>query len=256
MDFTLRSYLGNPYGKGNTTIPNLSAIKDQYLGKMNKMKDQIFTKWYQVKAKSLVCLMTVPSESVEGIHYDVVFEFDISKGIENINTVMDLPLKDFSNSPSFSYTYANVFLKNKILCEWLKGKYNKAVRRKEAEARNASHIIGFEKTLYLGSLFLSMNGNSDIVNIMTHINRVSSTTDIEKSVLDQDDVERKYRDTKRMIKEQKEKDKKKALEKPQTNNKNRENVTKTIGTIGKTKTGAVTSHGKKNVKTIKSSKKI
>ena len=31
MDFTLRSYLSNPYGKGSTIVPNLQGIKEGYM---------------------------------------------------------------------------------------------------------------------------------------------------------------------------------------------------------------------------------
>ena len=52
LEFTLRSYLGNPYGKGNTTVPNFSAIREGYLGKLQQIESSVTFKWYQFKEKS------------------------------------------------------------------------------------------------------------------------------------------------------------------------------------------------------------
>ena len=208
MEFTLRSYLGNPYGKGNTTVPNFSAIREGYLGKLQKIESSITFKWYQFKEKSYICHLTIPSESAEGVRYDVVFELGYPPKDYTSRSVLDLPLKVFSNAPSFSYTYAHVFLKEKLLCEWLKDKYGKSVRKSSAGVRNAANIIGLEKTLYLSALFLSMKGRADLSFIQLNVEKVSSTNEIEKLVLSQEDVESKYRNVKSQLRKQKEAEKK------------------------------------------------
>ena len=234
MDLTLRSYLSNPYGKGNTTVPNIYSIKNTYLDKLRQMGSKIAFKWYQFKEKSFICHLMIPSESAEGVHYDVVFEFSYPTKEYTSKTVLDLPLRVFSNSPSFSYTYAHVFLKEKLLCDWLKNKYTKNVRKNVAGVRNSANIVGFEKTFYLSALFLTMNGRSDLSFITSTAEKISSTNEIEKEVLSQDDVESKYRNTKQQLREQKKIERKHAEDtKKNFPAKRDENHTKSIEKVSK-----------------------
>lgn len=256
MEFTLRAYLGNPYGKGNATFPNVSAIRSVYLTKLAQMSDTIVMKWYQYKEKSYICHIMLPSESVKGIYYDVVFEFEFPPNGYTSHTVLDLPCKVFSNAPSFSYTYAHAFLEEKILCNWLKNKYGKQIRRNAAGIRNSSSIIGFEKTIYISALFLSIKGRSDLTYIATNAEKITSTNVIEQKILSQENVETKYRDTKKQLKLQKEAEKKKEKEekKPSQNNRSEKHI-KSIDKISKS---SHTESGKKAKTTnqTKRSKKI
>lgn len=256
MEFTLRSYLGNPYGKGNTTVPNFSAIRTGYLNKLQQIESTISFKWYQYKEKSYICHLTIPSESAEGVRYDVVLEFGYPPKEYNSRSVLDLPLKVFSNAPSFSYTYAHVFLKEKLLCDWLKDKYGKSVRKSSAGVRNAANIIGLEKTLYASALFLSMKGRSDFSYISANVEKISSTNEIEKLVLSQEDVESKYRDVKRQLRIQKEAEKKHQKEtKKEPPEARREKHSKSIEKISKS--SHVSSGAKsKSTKGAKRTKKI
>lgn len=206
MQFILQDYINNPYGKGNATVSIISNIKKMYKEKLQNIESKITYKWYNYKNKSLICVLTIPSESLEMIRYDVVFEFDIDE-IQNQSSILELPTKVFSNSPSFSYTYANVFLKNDILCEWLKNKYNKNIKNKESTVRNSMHIVGIEKTIYMGSLFLESFRKYSISNLLSSAELVSSYNKISNTILHQDDVESKYRTLKKQLSEQKKKEK-------------------------------------------------
>lgn len=212
MEFTLRSYLGNPYGKGNSTVPNFSSIREIYLNKLYQIESSIVVKWYQYKEKSYICHLLIPSESVKGVHYDVVFEFEFPSNDTMHHNMLDLPLKVFSNAPSFSYTYAHVFLKEKLLCEWLKNKYGKIIRQNTAMIRNSSNVIGLEKSLFISALFLSMKGRSEFSYVNSIAEKISSTNIVETKVLSQDSVENKYRDIKKQLRIQKEMEKKHAKE--------------------------------------------
>lgn len=210
MDFTLRSYLSNPYGKGSTIVPNLQGIKEGYMAKLSKISEQIIIRWFNLKNKSLICYLGIPSESVSGVHYDVVFEFDLSSN-EKATTALDLQVQVFSNSPSFSYTYAYAFMKADLVPKWLHDKYTKEVRKTSAAVKNSNQIIGLEKTIYMAALYLTMNGRADLATVSNTAEKITSTSTVKKLVMKQNEVETKYRNTKKLLQEQKKKEK--ALEK-------------------------------------------
>lgn len=204
MDFTLRSYLANPYGKGNSTMPNMQMLRSTYLQKMENIKSRILIKWFLYKKEAIIALVAFPSESIDNIFYDVVFEFDISgKDVKFDTNVLDLPVKVFSNSPSFSYTYANTFQSNDLLCKWLKTKYTKNVRKNSAVTRNSGNIIGFEKTLYLSGLYISTLPLIKVQHLSDISEKATSLQAISKKVLSQEEVETKYRNIKHELAVQK-----------------------------------------------------
>jgi len=155
---TLNEYLMNPMGKGSSIIPSNSTVKQTYRQKYETMKPNIRVMWYIVSNKILVAHVKVPSSTVPTLSYDVVIEFDTDGNVSiDKNLLMERPYKIFSNSPSFMYTYANVYNSRGLLCKWLKSKFDKIVFKKAPTTRNQYNIISYEETTYIAALFIQEN---------------------------------------------------------------------------------------------------
>ena len=234
MEFNLRDYIANPYGKGNTTMPNMASVRETAMEKLNNISSNMGLRWFFYKKKSLISLIRLPSESVKGIYYDIVFEFSLEK-YDDVKSVLDLPCTVFSNSPSFSYTYANVFIQRDLLCNWLKSKYDKSVQKHDAGIRNSSHIIGYEKSLYYSALFISLNQRDQISNILQIAEKISSYHPIAKQIMSQSEVETKYRNIKNEIRKQKDVEKKNLQQKHSSEDSNAKKSISSVKTVQKTK---------------------
>ena len=97
MPFFIKEFLNNPAGKGSTVL-NINATKDKYIERYNLIRKKITHKTYFVK-DIIYIIVNIPS-SVEGIMYDVVLKFENTKKSTG-NTITDMSMQLFSNSPSF-----------------------------------------------------------------------------------------------------------------------------------------------------------
>lgn len=152
MVFAIEQYLKNPMGSGSSIMPS-DTIKKKYAAEFNEIRSSMTCYWYQIK-DDYVAHITIPSKTTQGLSYDVVFDFG------DISNVMDLkrvPVKVFSNSPSFIFTYAKVFKDQGILCDWLEDKYTKKILALDPSTRNKYKIISYEKSLYLACLYIASN---------------------------------------------------------------------------------------------------
>lgn len=189
--FNLRNYYNNPSGKGSAIVNNQKQLREHYQDMLSKIEDKMKIKWYKLKNSSLICHISLPSSSIDKISYDILFQFNTGE-LDSINerNLNDIPMKVFSNCPSFTFTYAYVFNKNKILIDWLKIKIPSTVLTKKSEVRNKYNIISYEKSLYLSVLYL-MDGRTnlslikqialpinDVKQLLTGINRSDYIIDL------------------------------------------------------------------------------
>ena len=97
----------------------------------------------------------IPSETVEKFYYDVVVKFTTHG---EMNTLDKAPVEFFSNDPSFNYTFAHAFKKNKLTIKDLESKMRREALMKPAKEKNPQDTIGYVKTLYFA--FIVMNEKS------------------------------------------------------------------------------------------------
>lgn len=95
----------------------------------------------------IVFVVRVPSETTEGVRYDVVIEAEVPEK-ETLGAIMDAPVRVFSNSPSFAFTYAYVARAGGLLVEWLSGKLPERSLTDRPGTRNPPEAMGFEKTIF------------------------------------------------------------------------------------------------------------
>lgn len=200
--FTLRNYYQNPLGKGASVI-SVSTQKKIYEKEFPIIESRIRIKWFKTK-KSLIAHIFFPSRSVE-LEYDVIMEFDIRDITPASHSIDILPVRVFSNCPSFSYTYANVFNHKDILCPWLRSKYNKTIFKKLPKIRNPYQIISFERSLYLSAMYLLSHGRHRLQGIMAIAQPIKNTSPIISEIRTQEEIEASYNRLHRLKTEQEEK---------------------------------------------------
>ena len=189
---TIGEYLKNPYGKGSA-FSSSSKQKDDLDNQFKEIGDKIISKIYRYR-DFVIYHVVIPSAKNELINYDVVIEVTTKGMNPGAATLEDVPIKVFSNCPSFIFTYAHVFRGNGLLCDWLLLKYNSDVRTKSPVTRNQFGIVGLERSLYLSLKHLHATGKTKTGTYMTSSKKVAGRTDIINSVRTQEQIMSKVRE--------------------------------------------------------------
>jgi len=155
---TLQEYINNPLGKTNALIPHREMYRQLYADKLNKImvreNGQVNYTLYE-SSDAYICHIKVPSEVVDKFYYDVVIKFKKEKGIKNL---LDSQVKFYSNDPSFVFTFAHAFIKNKMFIEELEDKMSKEAVKERAYIRNPKDQVGYVKSLYFAYLLMQQRG--------------------------------------------------------------------------------------------------
>lgn len=114
-----------------------------------------------IKNKDIYVIYTkIPSESnhkyEKELYYDIVVEFHpIDKSNKDEADLKNYQVKVYSNSPSFIYTFTNLFNENGWLSEYIPKKYyiKKALTDK-AKVRNPMQIQGLEKSIWFTMFYI------------------------------------------------------------------------------------------------------
>lgn len=241
----LSEYVNNPMGKGSSVIPSKqiqSSLNEQY----EILKENIKMLPY-IKGNILIISVNVPSRHAKGLYYNVIFEFDLSNVADSESTINNLNFKCFSNCPSFTYTYANVFYNKGLLCPWLNKKYPKDIINKPPNVRNQFNIISYERSLYLAAKYI-MNPSRNKLSFLKLVSvKTSNYQTISSKIRTSTEVEEEY---KRIIgKDKKEKMIRTGIIPNKSPNKKNENTSKENNKktkkVSKTKTIKGTSRSKK-----------
>lgn len=241
----LQEYLRNPNGKGSSAIMvnEMRRILDEQYA---TLRGKISIRWYKLSKKYLIAHIRVPSKSVERLFYDVLLEFDIDTIPKNKSVINEGSVRVFSNCPSFVYTYANVFDKEKNFISWCKKKYPKEIFSKDPKKRNPMKIVNYERSLYFATRYLLSEGRNykgkiDLITI-----KQDSYAQILNKVKSSDEILEIYNRHKRIEKPQEKKEKETP---PKREVKSRSFFKQKKGVTRKVKTT-------KQVKSVKKTKKI
>lgn len=166
MQMTLKAYIKNPAGEGSRThmVGQAEAAKAMYTDKYNKMMlktaGALEHKMYKNEdGTRYILLIKLPSESINGIVYDVGIEFYTKDDVDVKRTNLDeYFIRFFSNDPNFTYTYAYTFKKNKMIIPELESKLDPRSLKERPKVTNPHTEIGYCKSLYLAQLFFDMKG--------------------------------------------------------------------------------------------------
>lgn len=163
MPFFIKEFLNNPAGKGSTVL-NINATKDKYIERYNLIRKKITHKTYFVK-DIIYIIINIPS-SVEGIMYDVVLKFENTKKSTG-NTITDMNMQLFSNSPSFLYTYAYAYEKQKLFIKECKKKLSSKMLSDIAKTRNPYGVLSYDFSIFASLYYIVTNGYTNIEDLKT-----------------------------------------------------------------------------------------
>lgn len=161
-EMTIEDYLNNPAGVGAAVIPNKELIRgdltkrfeDLYSKKQGSFNGNVYK-----DGSNYFIHVVIPSESNEKENtYDVVIKFvaKASTGALVSTNVKGYNIQIFSNSPSFTYTYAYVFDKEKLLVSELKNKFTDSTFEPPT-TRNPYNMISYEKTTFMAIMYILSN---------------------------------------------------------------------------------------------------
>lgn len=158
MEMTFDQYIQNPMGISNAVFSNRNMYRDLYTSKLNKILVRELGKidytLYKSKNNYYV-YMKIPSEVIEKFYYDVVVEFYEPKDKKLIDsTLKNYNVRFYSNDPSFVYTFAHAFIKNKLFITELKDVMSQEAIKKAAVEKNPSNQVGYVKSLYFAYLIM------------------------------------------------------------------------------------------------------
>lgn len=173
MAFYIKEFFNNPAGKGSAVL-NINATKNKFQEKYNQIHKRISHKSFFVK-DDIYILVNIPS-SVEGIMYDVLMKFEKNKRSIG-TTILDMEMRLFSNSPSFLYTYANAYDKQKLFIKECKKKLSPKMLSDIAKTRNPYGVLSYDFSIYSALWYILSNGytNIDDLKMTDNINCNLST---------------------------------------------------------------------------------
>lgn len=243
----LIQYLNNPAGKGSAVIPS-SDIKANLNNQFEKLRDLMKMEIY-IKDKLLIYKIDIPSRSIEGVFYNVIIEYNLKDIPGNITNINEIPFICFSNCPSFIFTYAYVFNKNKLLCTWLKDKYTNEVLTKIPDTRNHYKIISFERSMYLALKYISLLGRNKLDRIPFLAHKITSLDEIKRYISSETEIMAKYNGGKKKenINQEKKEEKKSNLVES-TNHGGNTGYVKSVNKTSSIKKGGTSSKTKKSKK--------
>ena len=151
----LSEIIGNlKKGQSALNVRNaLSKLEEIY----QKFRDRIEITGCKKDPPKIRVYLTIPSESIKGITYDLVLEFYTQLEL-NIHT----KFKAYYNSPSFAYTLSYIFNQKGSLL-WPE-KYPSKFITLAPDVRNPFGFVNFDKGLFSGMRFVSEYGLKNIVD--------------------------------------------------------------------------------------------
>jgi len=215
-----------PISKGSVQIP-IRGLIDEYHRRYNLAKNRSkFTfkhTVYNIKdSNATIIHVLVPSETVPGFTYDVLFQISYEPTTTKLE---DCEVKIFSNAPSFVYTYAYVFYhlsmgdgqkpgmivdsmgkkipKDRLLISDTEKKLPNEVRKQRPVIRNTLGLPLWDKSLYYALFylteevsFLSIRTKQVPIKESELMNQVR---DFDKLMADRKREEKKYRESTKAV---------------------------------------------------------
>lgn len=207
---TIKEYIENPAGKGDSSFnraATISMLNEKYenLIKEKKIKIRVYK---QMTTGAYFVHLIIPTETERDNTYDVVYYFYQDKDNKKPH-VKDYQVKFFANTPSFAYTFLNVYHKNGLFIESLKEKFDKIFFTDEPKVRNKFGIVNYDKYLYFGAKYIMdshiLSKGSLELRAVNYIKQTMNST-----IRDFDTIMHQYRKAENKLKEKKGKEVKKA----------------------------------------------
>lgn len=153
---TLKEYINNPAGKGDSSLNRAATITmlDSKYEKLIKEKSIKVRTYRKLGGRDEYYIhLVIPTETNRDNTYDVAFYFynDPEKPVSDIK---NYHVQCFANTPSFAYTFLNVYYKEGLFIECLMDKFDDVFFKGEPEVRNKYKIVNYDKYLYFGAKYI------------------------------------------------------------------------------------------------------
>lgn len=159
MELSCKDIYSNPTGRWKTTATTRYSVRDRmnkvFIQNLQKNRGRFLAQPYQSDDGTVIMRVKVPSKNynINRIIYDVVIEIEAGIGDAAVR-----PAKFFVNSPSFIYSYAYVFNKNKLLVPWLAIQIPQRALTQPPEVRNPNEELGYELILFEALCYIINGG--------------------------------------------------------------------------------------------------
>lgn len=226
---SLREFIDNPMGKGSNALSSRHIIKEDLNRRFERLvKEKAIKLEIYKDTISYYFHFIIPSESKRQNTYDVVLKFMVTEEEKHVLSDKNLnryPVVFFSNSPSFTYTFAHSFRMYGLLVEELKTKYEKQVFDKLPITRNPGDIINYEKTIYFAARHLMLSPELMTKHYIDTKGKPFHLNAFKQKIRNTDQIQLEYQKEKRRV----EKEKKKSTQTEQVTKRNSGTIDKTIG---------------------------
>lgn len=234
----MKQWMENPMGKGASVL-QLPVLQEKFDAQYADIKSKIKVKWYCINQKYYVAHVLIPSLSIDRLFYDVLLEFDIDTIPKNSIVINDGAMRVFSNCPSFTFTYAHVYLEQGDLINWVKHKYSKKVRKLDPTQRNPQKVYSYERSLYFAIKYITSEGRNYKGKITNGMIMLENPKTIANLIRTPEEILELYDMGKKRLPEKDKKpeeDGKKSPQQPKKKSNKKDSIkkTKTVGKVGKT----------------------
>lgn len=232
----MKQWMENPMGKGASVL-QLPVLREKFDAQYSEISNKIKVKWYCLDQKYYVAHVLVPSLSIDRLFYDVLLEFDIDTIPKTSIVINEGAMRVFSNCPSFTFTYAHVYLEQGNLISWAKHKYSRKVRKLDPVQRNPQKVSSYERSLYFAIKFITSEGRSYKGKVTNGMIMIQNPKTILNVIRTSEEILELYdRGKKKLPPEKKEEKKKKEPQKNKKVHTAKGSVKKTklVGKVGKT----------------------
>jgi hypothetical protein len=212
---------------------------------------QIDYKAYKVD-KKYILYIKIPSEVVPKFYYDVLIEFSEPKDQPIGDSLKNYSVRFFSNDPSFVFTFAYAFKKNRLFLDTFEGKMSKKALKTPAKEKNPYNQVGYVKSLYFAYLVMTRRG---LFSKSRYVDTYSESA-LKKEIMDADKKIELREEAGKKVSSERRKDRQR-LKREERNNVNTSDTptkqppirkTKNIGVIGKTANTVKNKYIKKTVR--------
>lgn len=165
--YTIKEFIDNPFGKGSAAL-STKTNKTEYLNRYNQLaKKGKICRLHQIsefEGRWLLHVM-VPSENVDkDVYYDVVVEFyPKHSSLENSHYLTGYAVRFYSNCPSFTYTFLNVYYKWGLLIPEFKNKVKEEFLEKTPDTRNPFGVINYDKSIFFACHYIMTSNNQRLL---------------------------------------------------------------------------------------------
>lgn len=194
-------------GKGSNALQSRELVRKDLDSRFDKILEDKQIGFIVFKERDDYYFhLRIPSESkTKQNTYDVVLQFT-TNGEGNIKNDKDLSryyVKFFSNSPSFTYTYAYAFNLYGMLADHTKGMFDSKTLTHPPITRNPGEIINYEKSTYFAAHYLSINPEYLTKEFLDKIAKNFSVSTFTKGLRDTNSIENEIKQESFRIKQEK-----------------------------------------------------